>query len=413
MRLVHLSDLHLGFRQYQRLTPAGINQREADVATAFRRAIETTIAIAPELVLIAGDVFHNVRPTNPAILHAFNQFTRLTQALPNAKIVMVAGNHDTPRAAETGCILRLFAALGLEIVDSAPRRIAYPELGLSVLAVPDNPAAHQTALTPDPDARFNVLLLHGEVEGMLPKWAAAADRAAVEISASDLGAERWDYVALGHYHVYREIAPNAFYSGSVEYTSANPWGELVEQRQGGVAGKGLIERDLESGAHRFHSVPGPRDLVDLPVLSAKGMNAADLDTAVRERVEGIEGGIDDKVVRLVVRDVPRHVAREMDHKALREYKRRALHFHLDPRRPELLRLSSSGAPMRRPSLADTVREKLNERALDADVDRAALVELGLHYLREADAVGMPAASLGSSGDLDGGMTADDVAGALS
>ena len=32
MRLVHLSDLHLGYRQYQRLTPGGINQREADVA---------------------------------------------------------------------------------------------------------------------------------------------------------------------------------------------------------------------------------------------------------------------------------------------------------------------------------------------------------------------------------------------
>jgi len=409
MRLVHLSDLHLGFRQYQRLTPAGINQREADVAAAFRRAIETTIAIAPELVLIAGDVFHNVRPTNPAILHAFQQLSRLTTALPNAKVVMVAGNHDTPRAAETGCILRLFAALGLEIVDSAPRRISYPELGLSVLAVPDNPSAHQASLTPDPDARYNVLLLHGEVEGMLPKWAAAADRAALEISRDRLGADRWDYVALGHYHVYREIAPNAFYSGSVEYTSANPWGELVEERQGGVAGKGLIERDLDAGTHRFHHVPGPRDLVDLEPLVARGMTAADLDAAVRERVEACPGGIDDKVVRLVVRDVPRHVAREMDHKALREYKRRALHFHLDPRRPELLRLSSSGAPVRRPSLAETVREKLNERVLEPGLDRAALVELGLHYLREADAAGAPAVSLGASvvgsGDDDGEVLA--------
>jgi hypothetical protein len=32
LRLVHLADLHLGYRQYQRLTPRGINQREADVA---------------------------------------------------------------------------------------------------------------------------------------------------------------------------------------------------------------------------------------------------------------------------------------------------------------------------------------------------------------------------------------------
>ena len=84
MRLVHLADLHLGFRQYQRLTPAGVNQREADVARSFVRAVDQTIALRPDLVVIAGDVFHTVRPSNPAILHAFKQFVRLRLALPQA-----------------------------------------------------------------------------------------------------------------------------------------------------------------------------------------------------------------------------------------------------------------------------------------------------------------------------------------
>jgi DNA repair exonuclease SbcCD nuclease subunit len=57
MRLVHLADIHLGFRQYQRQTPAGINQREADVATSMRRVIDKVIELKPDLVLIAGDVF--------------------------------------------------------------------------------------------------------------------------------------------------------------------------------------------------------------------------------------------------------------------------------------------------------------------------------------------------------------------
>ena len=100
MRLVHLSDLHLGFRQYQRFTPMGINQREHDVALAFRKAIDKTIELQPDIVLFAGDVFHNVRPTNPAIIHAFKQLSRLTQMLPDAIVVMVAGNHDTPRTSE-------------------------------------------------------------------------------------------------------------------------------------------------------------------------------------------------------------------------------------------------------------------------------------------------------------------------
>ena len=52
MRLVHLSDLHLGFRQYQRLTPTGINQREADVAATASRAVAQIIACAPDLIVV-------------------------------------------------------------------------------------------------------------------------------------------------------------------------------------------------------------------------------------------------------------------------------------------------------------------------------------------------------------------------
>jgi len=122
MRLVHLSDLHLGYRQYQRLTPGGVNQREADVATTFRTAIDRVIAIRPDVVVVAGDVFHSVRPTNQAILHAFIQFGRLVHALPESIVVLVAGNHDTPRSAETGGILQLFAQLGLHVVDREARR---------------------------------------------------------------------------------------------------------------------------------------------------------------------------------------------------------------------------------------------------------------------------------------------------
>ena len=383
MRLVHLSDLHLGYRQYQRLTPAGINQREADVAGAFRRAVDRTVALRPELVLIAGDVFHNVRPTNPAILHAFQQLARLRTELPEAIVVMVAGNHDTPRSSETGCILRLFSTLGIHVVDGEPRRLDFAERDLSILAVPDL-IGPRPALRPEPGARHNVLLLHGEVEGMLPEYAAPMDRAAMEISREELGAPHWSYVALGHYHVYRRIAPNAFYSGSIEYTSANMWGELHEERAARIAGKGLIEHDLATGAHTFHHLPPSRPLLDLPAFSARGMTSPEVDDAIRERVDGIDGGIDDKIVRLIVRDVSRHTARELDYKALREYKRRAMHFYLDARRPEVLRVTVSGAPGRRPSLAAIVTDRLKSRVLESDIDRDALIALGVGYLEQVE-----------------------------
>ena len=353
------------------------------MAAAFKRAIDRAIELRPEVILFAGDIFHSVRPTNPAILHAFHQFARLTQALPETSVVMVAGNHDTPRAAETGCILRLFSPLGVHVVDAAARRVRLPERDLSILAVPDLPGA-RIAFTPDPDARYNVLLLHGEVEGVIPR-SAVDERAAVEIPREALGIQSWDYIALGHYHVFREVAPNAYYSGSVEYTSANPWGELVEERAAGLKGKGMIEYDLERRVSRFHTLEASRPLVDLPPFSARGLSAADVDGRILECIDGCEDGIDDKIVRLVIRDIPRHIARELDHQALRGFKRRALHFLLDTRRPEIIRVHGHGAPGRRPSLAETVKEKLRSRVLESDIDREALVSLGLRYLEQAEA----------------------------
>lgn len=381
MRLVHLSDLHLGYRQYQRLTPAGINQREADVAGAFRRAIDRTIELRPDLVLVAGDVFHNVRPTNPAILHAFRQLARLRTELPDTIVVMIAGNHDTPRSTETGCILRLFSDLGIEVAECEPRRLVFPDRELAILAVPDTGCA-RPALTPDPAYRHNVLLLHGEVEGVLRR--PGMERAAMEITREELGAARWTYVALGHYHVYRRIAENAYYSGSLDYTSANTWGELDEEREHGLPGKGLIEHDLETGAHVFHHLPASRPLVSLPSFSARGLTAGEVDAEIRERVEACDGGIEEKVARLVVFDVSRHTARELDYKALREYKRRAMHFHLDVRRPDIIRVIGSAAPGRRPSLTEIVRDRLQSRVLDSDVNRADLIALGLTYLEQVE-----------------------------
>ena len=386
MRLIHISDLHLGYRQYQRQTPNGINQREADVAAAFRRAIDKMIEVSPDVIVFAGDIFHAVRPTNPSILHAFAQLSRLTRALPDALVVMIAGNHDTPRATETGCILSLFAQLGIYVVDREPQRLSFPDRELSIFAVPDATKGNHPVLDPDPSAKYNVLLIHCELPGMLAPTGTTQERAAVEVTPEEIGAQRWSYVALGHYHVYRQLAPNMYYSGSMEYTSVSMWSELAEERAVKLPGKGMIEYDLATEKRKFHFLPASRPIVDLPFINARGMSAADLDAAIQAGAERVSGGVDDKIVRQVVRDVPRHIARELDHKALRELKRRALHYHLDTRRPEVIRSSASGGPGRRPSLADTVREHLQRRVMTSDIDRDRLVSLGLDYLREAETI---------------------------
>ncbi len=383
MKLVHLSDLHLGYRQYHRVTAAGLNQREHDVATAFRKAIDAIIEIRPDVIVIGGDVFHSVRPTTPAILLAYRQFSRLREMLPDATIVMVAGNHDTPRTTETGHIIRLFATLGITVVDTAPKRLVFRDGELSILAVPSG-IRPRPAFDPDPSAKYNVLLIHDAVEGVVKRFGPLAEIGYGDLKVDELNASKWDYVALGHYHVNHQLAPNAYYSGSLEYSSTNVWGEVDDQIEKGVRGKGFIERDLNTGLHRFHVLSLARRVVDLPPIQGASLSAEELSEAISIAVDECPGGIENMIVRIVVRDVPRHVLRDIDHRKIREFKRSALHFLLDVRRPQPVRIEASGAPGRRASLIETVKTMLETRDMTPGIDRKSLVDLGLHYLLEAD-----------------------------
>jgi exonuclease SbcD len=277
------------------------------------------------------------------------------------------------------------------VVHGEAERLTFPDRDLSILAVPDALRGDHPVLEPDSAFKHNILVIHCEITGMLAATAAAPERTVVEVSPDEIGPARWSYVALGHYHVYRQLAPNMYYAGSMEYTSPNVWGELGEERAVKLPGKGMIEYDLATNKRKFHFLPATRPIIDLPSISARGMSSADVDAAIQAGVERVSGGIDDKVIRQVVRDVPRHIARELDHKALRELKRRALHYHLDTRRPEIIRAVASGGPGRRPSLADTVREHLQRRVMTSDIDRERLVTLGLDYLREAETLEATAA----------------------
>ena len=378
MRLAHLADPHLGVRQYHRQTPSGINQREADVARAFRIAVDGVIAARPDAVVVAGDLFHSVRPTNAAILFAFKQFQRLRESLPHAPIVLVAGNHDTPRSAETGSILRLFEELGVDVAVDEARRLEYPALDLSVLAVPHHAlvSVERPELRPHGAARHRVMVLHGEIEGVLPTQRHTVEYGGALVGLRELGMEAWSYIALGHYHVQHEVAPNTWYSGSLEYVGTNLWGELADEAEQGIRGKGWLLADLERGTVTREPVPASRPIIDLDPVQGDGLGPEALNKLIEERLRAIPGGVADRIVRLRVYDVPRHVARELDHASIRAYKAEALHLHLDVRRPEVHRTVGVGAPGKRQTLPELVRTYLSGRPLPAELDRGSFVRLG-------------------------------------
>jgi DNA repair protein SbcD/Mre11 len=394
MLVAHLADLHLGYRAYHRLVQGGINARERDVALAFRKALDQVIALQPDCVLVAGDVFHTVRPSNAAIADAFRQFSRLKAGLQNTPVIIIAGNHDSPRSVETGSILRLFAEIpGIHIIDQDTRTFFFEPLDLAVTGVPHSPLATGEMLPdPDPRAGTNVLMLHGELVGPIAetRLGFTSEYGGAQIDADSIRPDKWDYIALGHHHVVTEIASNTWYAGGIERTSANIWKER--------GAKGFLTFDTDSREVRFHEV-ATREMFDLTAFSARVerngsssdplyLDAKEIDAQIRARVDAIPNGLEGKIVRLVIYDMPRDLFRELDHKRLREYRSTALHFHLDARRPEARRSGLIEGVGRRRTLEQEVEWYLTEhwRPTSSDIEKPRLLDLARLYLAEIKSI---------------------------
>jgi DNA repair exonuclease SbcCD nuclease subunit len=240
-----------------------------------------------------------------------------------------------------------------------------------------------------------VLLLHDEVRGVVPDAARHGDRGYAVIDPVELEQSAWDYVGLGHYHVYRPIslthasgrAIPCCYSGSLEYASTNPWLELREEAKlrGGAAGKGFVEHDLVTGDHTFHTVEPARAFIDLEAIDGAGLSAEQLDARIADAIRRAGSTLDDAVVRLTVHNVTRHVVRTLDYAPLREVRKRTLHFHLDTRKPDVVEAAPGSAfAGRRATLRDRLAERLQQRPLAPGLDRDRLVQLGLGYLTRAE-----------------------------
>lgn len=383
MRLAHLADAHLGHRRYYRSAPDGVNQREADCALAFERVIDDVIASPPDAVVVAGDLFDSVRPSNAATLFAFRQFRRLREALPAAPVVLIGGNHDTPRCSDQGSPLRILGELAVQVATTAAEDFSFPDLGLVVRAVPHGAllAAQRPSFLPPTDARYAVMTLHAEAEGVFAPGDEPAYGGAF-VTQNELLAGRWEYVALGHYHVAHQVGDRCWYAGASEYLSSNIWGELVDEAKCGVTGKGWLLVDLDTGAVEHRTIELARRVIDLEPIQGAGLTAAQLNAAIAARVDA--QSIDDQIVRLRVYDVDVATQHQLDHVVLRRLRARTLHFDLKISKPESPE-SAARQAFRRRTIDQLVAEALARRTLPPGMDRAALLALGRGLMAEVSA----------------------------
>jgi exonuclease SbcD len=380
MRVAHIADAHLGYRAYSKLNPAGFNAREVDVLDAFRQALEKVAEIKPDLILIAGDLFHAVRPSNLAIGYAFRQLVRLRSAI-RSPVVIIAGNHDSPRSRDTGCILDLLSNIpDVHVVHAEPKQLRFPELDTCVFCLPHAglPFLSSLRIVPEPDCTYNILIAHARTEGEKKGF----DQ--YEITRDDVRPEEWDYVAYGHLHSFKEVAPNAFHPGSLEYAGGlTIWEQLDECSKRGV-GKGFIEYDLDQKRLvAFHAVQ-PREAVNLRPIDAAEFTLSEVNDVIRQRVSGVPGGAKGKIIRLVIENVDLPTRAQIDYSVLRQIRSDALHFELDLRKPAVPDGQASD-PSKGPARPLELEwEDLAHRlVLPSSVDRERLTLLGRQYLASA------------------------------
>lgn len=371
MRIAHIADVHLGYRAYNRINRLGLNAREVDVFDAFRQAMAKIAEINADIVLVAGDLFHTVRPSNMMIQYAFREIS-LFRRKTSAPVVIIGGNHDSPRSADTGCILDLFQNIeGVYVVHGKYEQVYLKNLDASVFCLCHRvlPQRSSLQIQPDPSSKYNILMVHGTVDGVARN---VYDTDIIQ--RSEVINDSWDYVAFGHYHTFEQLAPNAYYSGSLEYASTTIWSEA------GVD-KGFVEYDLDKRELvEFHKVE-TRDVIDLRPIDASDIKVDDLNKMLEMRIGSIPGGHENKIIRLIVENVHRSVQSEIDFAMIRKVRAEALHFDLQFRPPQKAgrSLSSNNPGTTRP-LEEEWEEFAREYSISPSVDRERLIKLGREYL---------------------------------
>lgn len=314
MRIAHIADTHVGFSAYRRSDPqTGMNQREVDIYQAFERLVDSLISKRPDAVLHSGDLFDSVRPSNRALSVVLEQLLRLSEA--DIPVVLIAGNHSTPRLKETGSVFRLFEHIKGVSAFYTPGMHRLEIGDLTVTAFPHQEKESMIEALKGwkrGRGRYEVGMLHAGIQGLSKYSLGEANELNLPSSLLNLEA---DYIALGHFHDHEQITENAWYSGSLERLS---FAEAAQE-------KGYMLVDLERDRKEFVRLP-TRPMYSLGPFKARGKEAAVLQNELATALASVP--LEGSIVRLKVDDVPAALYRSLDLNTLRAMAEKAVHYEL-------------------------------------------------------------------------------------
>ncbi|HUY19009.1 MAG TPA: metallophosphoesterase [Candidatus Binataceae bacterium] len=210
LKVLHTSDVHLESDSVG-AGPNGERMRER-LRSAFSQVISIANQRQADLLLIVGDLFDSSRIADRALDFAFGEIGRARM-----EVVMVPGNHDAHDERSIYAAIaasRLPANLHL-ILEPDGHAIDFPDLAARTWGralVEHSPDYRPLARIPAPaPGRWNIALAHG-----LFTDDAGSERSS-QITAAEIAASAYHYVALGHVHVFSDVsqaATRAAYCGT-------------------------------------------------------------------------------------------------------------------------------------------------------------------------------------------------------
>lgn len=383
LRIAHFSDTHLGYRNWSHSRSDGTNCREFDVFQSFKAVLDQIIEADPHLVIHAGDFFDKARPSNRTVVSAYHALRWFQSVRGGRPFVLIAGNHDSPRLAESGNILELFATIpGMHVfwkgstesllLDSgcehwkdlpATHICAIPHAALVRQSLAENPPMPLTS------AAINILVLHG-----LANAVRASVKVTSEFDENLLGASRWDYVALGDYHSYQRLDKNMYYPGSTDFTSSNFWDEKAE--------KGWILADLTELTYEFRVNQRVRKAYE---IKASDASKWDVDAATQHIMAAVEPYKDqsEAMIRHLVFGLSPTVRREI-HGLIKNLEDHFFHYELAVKPSQFGGTNSFAQPGEKMTNKQAWEEHIKEASLPLGLQREAVASHGVALIDEAE-----------------------------
>jgi len=330
VRIIHTADLHLGTTTYGVEDPStGLNRRIRDFFEAFDQCVNYAIDMKADALLLCGDTFKDISPSSTLLKMFASRIHRLISK--EVKVLMLLGNHDSPKTVGRAAPLEVFDELKLSGVHifSKPDLIDLTScdgVKLRVFALPYKHPIHIAAKAEKTrlakvelntnelmaafqaeiedniriftkmgkgDAQVGILAAHLLVEGARR----GAERvyivgAEFAVPSKMLESNAFDFVALGHVHSYQTLASKVpmIYSGSLEKVD---FSEADEK-------KGFVDITYESGMLQWKFVS-----VETRRMISMELDCTETKDPTRLVVESIEEAqINDAIVRLVLKIRP-------------------------------------------------------------------------------------------------------------